>query len=654
MNSAIINSKGLKLHFTYDSTKLDFPKFPKNKLDFISLIFNDMIDTEYTLTPYQYWIEIMKSKSKRMYLLMARQLFKTTFFALSSAFIAATKHNSTTAYVAPDEDKLSTYADQKYRADLLNSSLLLKSCIFGSHGGLPGRRSKVQWNNGSFNWHVTDEGGYRKIEGKSGDLTIYDEYQIHDAQALPKAKEAMSKKIGIEYFGGVGGEYGSIQEATWLDTTQSEWHYTDESDYTDSAGKIFHNQGWRNNLQFGPWEDNLQEKHNGLIYADYMNDTCKGEWISEAPENESFPGYHLSQLSACHVPISIADAINLYKIPKEYSIEYKELNYPRLMTIAHVHGLWYKAPRKPITRSDALATLEPYRYLYFMNNEDVKNYKTIFPERIKILFGADWGSGNDGQGQTVFTIMMKWLGINKDGKFSPDRDRYFVIYQERLSYEMSETLEEAFYGIELFKKYMCDFGAADLGYGVKQVKTMQEGGYDNNGNNIEGIGYGKFIGTWTRGKITKVEEDKPGEIDDEGSEEITHLLIDKTSMMEDFINMVKWKIPHPNYPNNESMKRRKLAISYGDEWRTYPLIKDMTQGIMRVDIEEDFLTVKPITTESPKIKYAHPPDSVVSMSHCFIADNHFSGNASFKGTFSKSTTNTTNSISSFKGTRLTR
>jgi len=645
---------GIELFSEYSTEQVNFPKFPKNKLDFISLVYGNISDTDYSLVPYQYWIEIMKSKHKRMYLLMARQLFKTTFFALSSAYIAATIHNSTTAYVAPDEDKLSTYADQKYRSDLLNNSPILKSCIFGNHGGLPGRRSKVQWKNGSFNWHVTDEGGYRKIEGKSGDLTIYDEYQIHDASALPKAKEAMSKKIGIEYFGGVGGEYGSTQEATWLDTTQSEWHYTNEDDYIDSVGTVHKNQGWRQGLQFGPWEDNLGERNNGLIYGEYMNDNNKGEWVQQAPENESFPGYHLSQLSACHVPLSIADAVNLYKIPKEYSIEYKEMNYPRLMTIAHVHGLWYKAPRKPITRSDALATLEPYRYLYFMSGEDIQDFKTVFPERVKVLFGADWGSGNDGQGQTVFTIILKWLGISQEGKLSPDRDRYFVIYQERLSYELSETLAEAYHGIALFREYLCDYGAADLGYGVKQVKTMQEGGYDTTGNKIEGLGYSKFIGTWTRGKITKVEEDNPGEIDDEGSEEITHLLIDKTSMMEDFINMVKWKIPHPKYYTNESFKRRKLAIAYGDEWRTYPLIKDMTQGVMRTDIEEDFLTVKPITTESPKIKYAHPPDSVVSICHCFIADNHFSGNTTFQGTFSKSTTHTSDSsynASSFRGTR---
>ncbi len=69
---------------------------------------------------------------------------------------------------------------------------------------------------------MTDEGGYRKSEGKSPDLTIYDEIQLHDLQALPKAKESQSKKMGKEYYGGVGGEFGSPQEALWNETTMSE------------------------------------------------------------------------------------------------------------------------------------------------------------------------------------------------------------------------------------------------------------------------------------------------------------------------------------------------------------------------------------------------------------------------------------------------
>ena len=152
----------------YYQLKQDFPVLPKELLDFITLVTKDIPDNDYSYIPYQYWIPILRSKAARKALLMARQLFKTTYFGFRTAHVATTKKRSTTCYVAPDEDKLATFADQKYRAELLASSPLLRSLILGHSSGLPGRRSKVQWLNYSFNWHVSDEGNYRKIEGKSG------------------------------------------------------------------------------------------------------------------------------------------------------------------------------------------------------------------------------------------------------------------------------------------------------------------------------------------------------------------------------------------------------------------------------------------------------------------------------------------------------
>lgn len=623
----------------YQNIFVDFPEFPKDRLEWIKLIIGNMADNDFSYVPYQYWLDIINSKADRIFIEFARQLFKTTFFGFASAHLSTTKRRSTSIYIAPDEDKLSTFADQKYRAEILQSSPLLRSCIFGTKAGLPGRRTKISWNNGSFNWNITDEGGYRKAEGKSPDLTIYDEIQLHELQALAKAKESQSKKMGKEYYGGIGGEYGSPQEALWNETTQSEWHYNNEEDYIDSAGTVFQNQGWRKNLEYGTHETIDGEIKDGLIYGEYMGENNAGYWVPSVSENEEFPGFHLSQTQACHVPLSQADATNLYKVPIDKSIEYKELNYPRLMTLAHVHALFYKAPRKPITRADALATLEPYRYLSFMSPDDIIDFKQTFPERIKMLCGVDWGSGNDGQGQTVVTIMLKWIGIDENGNFSPNRDRYFVVYMERLSAELSRDMSEAFHILDLFKLYYCDYGAGDLGFGTKQVNALLHGGHDPRNNQYaEGLGYSKFIGTWTRGKITKLEDNIPTDFDDEGSETTHHLLLDHTHIIENYIDIVKWTVPHPAYTTKDKstqqrFSRRKLAIPYGEPYLTHGLIKDMT-SITRSDIEADFFTSKLVTTESPKKKYAHPADSVVSQIHCFIADGYFHQSGTFAGTYS--------------------
>lgn len=646
----------------YQAETFNFPKFPKDRLDWFKLIINTMPGNDFSYVPYQYWIPIIQSTASRIFIEFARQLFKTTFFGLASAHLSTTKRNSTSIYIAPDEDKLSTFADQKYRAEILQASLLLRSCIFGSKTGLPGRRTKISWHNGSFNWNVTDEGGYRKSEGKSPDLTIYDEIQLHDLAALSKAKESASKKIGKEMYGGIGGEYGSLQEALWNETTQSEWHYNNEEDYIDSKGVVFPGQGWRNNLKFGMHEDEYGDLQEGLIYGGYMGKDLAGYWEETQPENHDFPGYHLSQTSACHVPLTQADAINLYHIPIDKSIEYKELNYPRLMTLAHVHAVFYKAPRRPITREDALATLEPYRYLSFFSPEDIMDFKQTFPGRIKMLMGIDWGHGNDGQGQTVITIMLKWIGIDENGNFSPNRDRYFIAYMERVSSELSSDMSEAFHALDLFRTYYCDAGCADLGYGEKQVNAIINGGHDPRTNQyVDGLGYSQFIGTWTRGNIVKTEENTPTDYDEEGSETIHHLLLDHTHVIESYVDMVKWKVPHPAYYNKSKktqaqFSRRKLAIPHGNEYLTYGLIKDMT-GITRSDIEADFLTEKLITTQSPKKKYAHPADAVVSQCQCFIADGHFSTEAgTFQGTYSHRTkpgsdgSTPTSTSSQFSGT----
>jgi len=583
------------------------------------------------------WIPIIKSRAKRKALLFCRQSFKTTYFGFESSHVAASKKRATTCYVAPDEDKLSTFADQKYRSDMLDASPLLKSMISGSSYGLPGRRTKVQWKNGSFNWHVTDEGGYKKVEGKSGDLIIYDEIQEHDLQALAKAQLAQSKKQGRELFGGVGGEYGSAWERLWLETDQQEWKYDIDDDYTDSAGRIWPGQGWRKKLQFGLFENQQGIKEKGLIYGAYMAEVLRGEWDAAAPDNYIFPGWHLSQVNLCHIPLSMADAKNLYNLDPSKSIEYMEMTYPRLLSIAHVHGGFYKAPRKPLSRQDCLNCMEPYDYLGFFNPSDILEFIEIFPGRVVMLMGIDWGSGNSGSSETVITIMMKWLGVDSTGQYNPAWDRYFIVFQERLPYEMSETMEEAYHAIELFRKYYCDFGVADLGYGAKQVKAIIDGGiHPVTGERIRGLSLGHFIGAWSRGKPTKVSEANQSDYDDEGNEEVSHLLLDKTTFVEAFIDHVKWTVLHPAYLNESKetqakFSRQKLAIPYSNQWMVTPLINDMT-AIERTDIEADILVTKAITKQNPKKEYNHPADSVVSMTNCFAADNHFKKFGAFKGT----------------------
>jgi hypothetical protein len=645
----------------YSGEVINFPDFPKDLVDFASKVSGDIPGNDFSFIPYQYWIPIFKNRAMRKALLFARQTFKTTYFSFKHAHQAVIKKRATTVYVAPDEDKLSTYADQKFRAELLDASPLLRSLIKGNTGGLPGRRGKVQWRNGSFNWQITDEGGYKKLEGKSADYVSYDEIQEHELAAIAKAKEAQSKKAGIEEFGGVGGELGSEWEAIWLQSTQSEWKYDLDGDYVDDHGRVWPGQAWRKELQFGKHEDQDGNIKHGLKYEPYMADICRGEWIDSEPDNYMFPGYHLSQLSACHVPLTMKSAIDDYKQDPSTSIEWKEMNYPRLMAAAHVHGTWYKAARKPITRADAYATMRPYSYMSFWNPSEVLEMKQTFPDRIKVIMGIDWGSGNTGSSETVITIMLKWIGVNQYGKLSADRDRYFVIFQERIPYQMSETMEEAFYAMELFHSYYCDYGSADMGYGAKQCKAIIDGGVDPRDREFKpGLTLGRFIGAWTRSRPEASEKFQTKELDDEGNQEADYLLLDKTAMLELFIDTVKWKVPHPGYllenaATQRNYQRSKLAIPYAEDWKVEGLVTDMTK-ISRKDLEIDILSTKEVGVQKPKKEYNHPPDTVSSMTHCLAADQHFGNKGTFTGTAFKSrkpgdAPRGSAAVNSFRGTR---
>ena len=612
----------------YTGKTFQLPDLPRTKLEWLAVTRKVIDGNKYSLVPYQFWIAIYKEQAKRLFLLMARQLFKTTFFANSLAHLCTAFTNKSCSYVAPNEDKLTTFADEKFRDQTLQQSPILRAICRGATTGLPGRRGKVAFKTNSYEYNVTDEHGYGKVEGKSQDLVILDEIQEHDLEALGKLQESMSKKLGDIMFGGVGGEGGSIEEDLWLSTTQNEWR----SIYDDSMFHGFAGQGWRKDLQFGTWFDDQGLPRKGLKYGDYMRDVCSGEWTQQEPSNYMFPGYHISQEMACHVPLTERDAIDLYKIPPEFSIEWKRKNYPRVLYIAHVLGGFYKAPRRPISRQDVMKLMEPYRYMPMWTSQDVLEMKTIFPERIQIFMGCDWGSGIAGASQTVISIMLKWRGMYQ-GRYSPDRDRYFLIFQERLDVGISHTMQEAFHVMELFKKYWCDYGAADLGYGEIQVNTIIDGGiHPGTRQFVPGLTTGKFIGTWTRTKVEYTEKRKPYKYDEEGSEEISHVLLDKTHIIDNFVNMVKWRVPNPNYPDDpkDQFSRMKLAIPYLEEWKVDQMVRDFT-SITRKDIDQDITSVEPDARQKAQKQYNHPPDSVVSIIHCQVADQQFNQSGGFGG-----------------------
>lgn len=585
--------------FVSKNKRFDSKDFPK---DFVkwSLSVRQIVegkDRSFLICPF--WEKIYKDSSSQIIVIGGRQIFKSTYCSDRLAYLTSTRDNCQVVYVCPDEQNLSAFSKAKFRTGCLKNNPKLRAFVAGNSLG---NKNQVSFKNNSVVYLVTDEGGYVHVEGKSPAEIIVDEAQYHDLENWPKLNEAMATTHGNLKILGIGGEGGSEYERIWLESDQREWVYDDPN--------------WRNRLQF-------DEK--GLVVGSYLKDVLKGRWLAEAPENESFHGYHLTQEIFPHIPLTIEDAIDKYKIAPNFSIEWKRKNYWPSIFQSHVLGQFYKATRRPITREMVLSCMEPYWNYSLLAAKEVQALKKTFGDKIVVLMGIDWGSGKVGNSSTVVSIIIKWIGNTKESS------RYQLAFIEKRGEE--DSLFQAEYMVNLFEEYGCDFGVADLGYGEIQTNAIINGGANpQTGVRYQGVGSHRFKGCRTIASLVSVFQDREGKIDDE-LEEIDRIQVDKTHIIQNFVDFIGTSVFHPLYPNNEKTSRKKFMIPNSEPWRVDWLIKDFT-SITRKDLERDQLALVEDSRQHPKKEFNHPLDSVMSIIYCLVADKNFSPGGDFRGTWS--------------------
>lgn len=561
----------------------DLPKLPINILDWIKSARQIVEGKKRNFLASPFWIDIYNDPVNRLLIMAGRQVFKSTYLTDVLAFGATTSPGSTFVYVTFDELSLSGFSNQKFRIGTLEQNPMLKLHV---RGGGVGKISEVGFVNNSRVYLTTDQGGYAHVEGKSPQEVLMDEVQYHDLQFLPKMQESMSHTKGKLKMVGIGGEGGSELERLWLQTDQREWMYDDPD--------------WRDKLRF--------EKGKGLVIGGYLNDVLKGKWTVKGKENPLFHGYHIPQYIFPTTPLTILDAIEKYEVDPSYSIEWKQKNYPQSILKTHVYGSFYKATRRPVTREMVLACMEPYRMYDLLKPNEIAELKDLYQDRIKISMGVDFGSGVSAS-STVISILIEW----KMSKGHPSR--YQLAFIDKRPAE--NQLDQAEYINQIFKESKCDIGIADLGYGANQVKLIQDGGFNRHtGDKFSGVGSYKFIGCRTIGDETKPLQTFDDKIDEHG-EELGRISIDKTSKIQEFIDMLEFFVTHPDYPNSENLRRPRLMIPYKEEYRVDWLIKDFTD-ITRKDLEEveDVATVDP--RQRARKEFNHPRDSVMSIIYAVV------------------------------------
>lgn len=373
---------------------------------------------------------------------------------------------------------------------------------------------------------------------------------------------------------GIGGEAGSPYEELWKKTDQREWLYDDPN-----------------------WRDNLQFDEKGLVIGEYLKNVLKGKYVAQMPENFLYHGYHIPQTIFPTIPLTIDDAISKYKIHPMYSIEYQKKNNSDSFFTSNSLGLFYKADNRPVTQEMVLACMVHYKYIGLLSPQEIAEWKEIMQDQIKISMGVDFGSGNPSN--TVISILIHWK------KF----DRLQLAYLDKRPPE--NQLDQAEHINEIFRMSRCDIGVADLGYGAIQVKVIQDGGTNRlTGDPFPGLMENSFIGCRTTNDETRPMQIHENATDEHG-EKTGRITIDKTSAIQEFVDLLDMFIPHPIYQDMFEMAKPRLMIPFKNEYEVDWLVNDFT-NITRKDLE-----INSRTSTDPRQKarkqFNHPKDSVMSV-----------------------------------------
>jgi hypothetical protein len=178
--------------------------------------------------------------------------------------------------------------------------------------------------------------------------------------------------------------------------------------------------------------------------------------------------------------------------------------------------------------------------------------------------------------------------------------------------------------VNLFESYDCDIGVADLGYGVHQVKIMQDGGLDKNtGEAFAGLGSDKLLGCRSMSNLQKPFQFHHEETDEHG-DETSRISIDKSAAIQELIDIISKNVNHPEYEGVDPSSRPQLVIPFKNEYETEWLINDFI-AITRKDLAE--VDDVPIVDKrsNARMEFNHPRDSMMAVIYGIQASDRFQG-----------------------------
>jgi len=340
-----------------------FIKGEPNRINFLPMIKDAIVDTH----PF------------KMYL-WGRQWGKTTAFASDLAHAASTHENYDQTYINFELEALKTFSNNKFRVDVFEHFPMSEYIEgFSKYGAM----SQVKLKNHSIIDMITHLGGWKHAQGKSNQRIVIDEGNDIDWTGWFNLRETQADTMGDTLIGGIGGYVDTQYHRIWLSTNQMEYKFELGEPY-----KGYENMSWRRELEEQCFDEN------GIVYNDAMKEILRGKWTPQAPKNYARHGYHIDQTMNPRIPLTREDAIHLYKVPEDFSIEAK-LEDPELTQndfLRNVMAQFVEGELKPITTKMMLALLD--------KNVSLTRADDVDHKAGNVYVGIDFGGG----GKTIIWI----------------------------------------------------------------------------------------------------------------------------------------------------------------------------------------------------------------------------------------------------------
>lgn len=520
------------------------------------------------------WLDIYRDRHSFKMVVAGRQVYKSTYCTDILACEATTRRGIQVNYTTHSGSSLNTFSTQRMRVGTFMQNPTIG--LFPRHG--VGNIGEISLLNNSTIYMTTDHNQYKNIEGKSISLNMLDEAQYQQIEFMNRVRETMTATKGRLEVLGIGGELGGPYHNVWESTDQREWIYEDPY-----------------------WRDKLEFDMDGLVIGEYLVDVLKGHWTAEKPDNYMKHGYHIPQTIMPSIPLTESDAISLYRVDPSFSIEWKRKNYPDAVFRTHVMGMFHKAEKRPVTPDMVKACMLPYRYQRLLTLDEIAELKETYMNEIRVAMGIDWGSGPTAS-HTVMSILIHW----KKSK----RIQLAYIDKRPAEHQMDQTKRF----VDAFTQAKVDFGIADLGYGAIQVKAMQDGGSDSQGNWFDGLGSSKLKGSRTVGKEHQALAKQEVKVDEHG-EETARFTLDKSTAIQGFIDMLGTYVSHPILLDKKySRPKFMIPFDVNHEYETDWLVQDFCDITRQdlVDMDEEGEATEDRRKFARK-EFNHPKDSTMSI-----------------------------------------